>query len=302
MTLLAFLPVRSLALLQILLPNEEISAAKDWAEVHTLAATSRFTAIVIDPNADGLENIAAATEVVKRNAPIPVFAYVSPTPASLRAVFLLSRHGLADAFCWSEFNPAQCWPAILHRATHNFLSHSFLRLIESRLGRLPYPLACAVCDVFESPHLYDHVDDLARKAGLGGRSVYRALKRAGLGTPKKILAVAKILRGVTYMQSAPVSVTSVSGKIKYSQPRVFCQATERIFRCSPSALRQERDSGAMLVAIVEWLYKPNRSSIRRRPTPQNGGAENLPGTLRFDKAPRAVTDDDEYGGPVSCGC
>jgi AraC-like DNA-binding protein len=154
--------------------------------------------------------------------------------------------------------------ATLHRTDTDTLPFSFVRLLEARLGRLSPPVATAVQDAFERPQIYDNVSDLARTARVRVRSLFRELEKAGLGTPKKLLAVARVLRGVSYMQSGSLPLATVSAKLRYSDPRVFREAIISIFGCSPNQVRKYCSDSEALLHVSEWLYKPTGQRVRNR--------------------------------------
>jgi len=268
MALVAFLPERTLGLLRAQLPREEIKCAADWRELDALAAMPETTSVILDPDIEGPTGLDAAIGVVRRHSSLPIFAYVTPSARSLKEVFTLARHGLTDAFCCTEFNPALSLRAMLERVDTDALPFSFVRLLEARLGKLTPAVASAVRDAFERPQIYDGVSDLARRARVRARSLSRELGRAGLGTPKKLLAIAKVLRGVSYMQSGSMSVTAVSSKLRYSDPRVFRDAIISIFGCSPTVLRKNCSGAEVLLNVSEWLYKPPGRSAMRSATPR----------------------------------
>ncbi|HJP85746.1 MAG TPA: hypothetical protein VJ852_07130 [Gemmatimonadaceae bacterium] len=264
MALVALLPERTLGLLRTQLPREEIKCAANWRELDALAAMPDTTSVMLDPGVGGPTGLEAAIGVIGRHSSLPVFAYVALSARSLKEVFTLARHGLTDAFCCTEFNPTVALSATLDRVNSNALPFSFLSLVEARLGQLPCGLAAALRDAFERPEVYDNVSDLARRARLRARGLSREIERAGLGTPKKLLAVAKVLRGVSHMQTGSMSLTAVSFKLRYSDPRVFRDAIVSIFGCSPSLLRKHCSSAEVLLHVSEWLYKPSGRRVHKR--------------------------------------
>jgi AraC-like DNA-binding protein len=131
-----------------------------------------------------------------------------------------------------------------------------LRAMETRITRLPPELSRTVVDLFERPHRYDCGEDIARDARISVRSLYRAFERSGLGSPKKMLTVAKLARGYTYLVSSSTRLGRVSQRIRYSRPRLFSEAVGEVFGCSPCKLRKHSDSNEVVLQLLEWLYKP----------------------------------------------
>jgi len=260
MVLIAFLPSPSLVRLRRIFSSEEVRSARGWAELRSLIVQQDVAAAVIDPSADGSYNVEAAVEVLRTRPLVPVFAYVAPTGANLRAVLQLSRHGLEDAFLSSGSGHNQNWRIALERASTTRLAYALLNAMEARIGQLPFNLGRTIADLFERPHHYDSAADMAREARIGTRCLYRNFERVGLGTPKKLLTVAKVVRGYSLLLGSSAPLTQVSYKLRYSHPGSFAQATAAIFRCSPSKLRENPNSDEILLHLLEWLYKPTRIS------------------------------------------
>jgi hypothetical protein len=72
--------------------------ADTWSELAVLLQENRYHTVGVDPSADGTMNIEAVRDLMRRFAPLPFFAYVSPTALSLKAILELSRHGLREVF------------------------------------------------------------------------------------------------------------------------------------------------------------------------------------------------------------
>lgn len=265
MAMIAFLRPESLARLRSVFPNHELRSARSWADLGTLVRQRGIEAAVIDPSVDGTPNVDAAVEILRNNPLVPVFAYVSPTPGNLRAVLQLSKHGLEDAFLCSIPDIDGNWQKSLEKASSRRVAYSLLRAMETRIMRLPSNLSRTVIDIFERPHRYDCGSDIAREAGIGVRSLYRAFKRTGLGSPKKMLTVAKVARGYTYLVSSSTRLRHVSQKVRYSRPRLFSEAIAEIFDCSPSQLRKNPNSDEVVLHLLEWLYKPTPLHLKRKP-------------------------------------
>jgi len=286
MLLVAFLPSLSLVRLRRVFPNQEVRSARGWADLRSLIVQQDVAAAVIDPSADGSYNVEAAVELLRARPLVPVFAYVAPTGANLRAILQLSRHGLEHAFLTSGASDNQDWRNALDRASTNRLAYALLNSMEARIGQLPFNLGRTIADLFERPHHYDSTADIAREARIGTRCLYRNFERVGLGTPKKLLTVAKVVRGYSFLLDASAPLMQVSYKLRYSHPASFAQATAAIFGCSPSKLREIANSDEILLHLLEWLYKPTRLS-RAMETRQRAA------TLGLIKAPRPVADRNE---------
>ena len=290
--MIAFLPPKSLGRLRNVFPNHELRRALSWTHLGTLVKEPGVAAAVIDPNVDGTSNVGAAVEVLRKNPLLPIFAYVFPTPANLRAVLQLSKYGLEDAFLCGLPDIDRNWQKALEKACGRRVAFALLRAMETRITRLPSELNRTVVDVFERPHRYDCGVDIAREAGIGVRSLYRDFERAGLGSPKRMLTAAKLARGYTYLVSSSMRLDHVTQSVRYSRPRLFSEAITEVFGCSPSNLRKQSDSNEVVLQLLEWLYKPASLRVKRK---NDSSAElksdsRSASTSRLIKAPCPVAD------------
>ena len=96
MEVAALLPPALLTQLRVALgPGHRVLAAEGWRELDALARRERVDVVVLDPqHAEG--GAGAVEEVLgfaARHPSLPLVQYVVLTPASLRAVVELARHG-----------------------------------------------------------------------------------------------------------------------------------------------------------------------------------------------------------------
>jgi AraC-like DNA-binding protein len=77
-----------------------------------------------------------------------------------------------------------------------------------------------------------------------------------LGTPKKLVVVAKMLRAYHHFKNSDLLFAQVSTLVGFSRVRAFVDHATHIFGCRPSNLRAEPDSQEIVRALLDWLYKP----------------------------------------------
>jgi AraC-like DNA-binding protein len=124
------------------------------------------------------------------------------------------------------------------------------------LRRVPLSLTRAVSELFEKPHRYSSVLDLAMTAKLPPVSVYRYLEGAKLTSPKKLLIAAKMSRGLTYLRDPGYSVAEVAGQLGYTHPRVFTSHALEVFNETPSRLRRRVSEEDATATLLRWISEP----------------------------------------------
>src|SRR6476660_4833551 len=92
--LAAFLPATSLSHIRRTISPASLHIAKSWRELDELATSAQLSALMLDPNADGRMDLAAAIRLLVTHPAIASFAYVPANASSLRAVVKLHKVGL----------------------------------------------------------------------------------------------------------------------------------------------------------------------------------------------------------------
>jgi AraC-like DNA-binding protein len=260
MAMVVFLPPASRSRLRTVFPNQVLRSASSWSDLAALMGQPGVTVAVIDPDADGATKLDAAVTILRNHPLIPTFAYVSPTPTTLRSVLQLSKHGLENAFLCGHPDIDRNWQKALELAAGRRLVYGLLRAMETRIRHLPFDLKRTLIDLFERPHGYDCVTDIACEAGISVRCLYKAFERAGLGSPKKMLTIAKLARGYSLLVSSSAQLPKISYHLRYSRPRLFSEAIAQVFGSSPLALRRDPNPDEAVLHLLEWLYRPTLNS------------------------------------------
>ena len=235
-----------------------LETADSWEKVSSFLTHDEAAAVLVGPTEDGCVDLDAFLGLLNQYPLIPFFAFVALRPPNLRAILRLSQSGLAGVF----FPPVGFSPVPLINAIESAIADrfafGFLRLIEARLGFLDSPLNDAILDLFQHPRRYVNAGDLALQAGLPHREVYRGFSRVGLGSPARLVKVAKVLRGYWYLRYRNRSISEAGREIGYSTARHFSVQFRDVFQCQPSRLQANTPPGEILMQCAEWYSKPKR--------------------------------------------
>ena len=254
MTLAAFLPVDSVAHVRSVARNDHVILARSWEMLDRVIVDHPINAVVLDPCADGSMNIEAVANLLRRHPSLPLLAYVGISEPNLKAVLKLSKLGISQVLLHPP-DKTRLWEAA-ERVSANQLSHDFLSFMGIAQVKLPVAIARAVRDLFERPNRYETAADIALEARSSVKKLYRSFEGAQLGSPKKLLTAAKMLRGYAYLRIPRYTVHDVCIQVGYSDARIFAAYTRTIFGCSPSSLKCERNSGEIVRHLLDWFYKP----------------------------------------------
>jgi AraC-like DNA-binding protein len=281
----AFLPPKLVAHLRHVFADEvELFTASSWEELESLIRRKPVNVVILDPAADGIMNVSAVADLLKHYPSLPLIAYVTLHPPQFSAVAQLGRLGLKEVVLHRFDDAPEGFRERVERLEGNSLTHDVLETLRGQLGLLPRQLSVAIEDLFESPHRYMSALDLAMEAGLAVVRLYRNLDAAQIGSPKRLVIAAKVLRGFGYLRDPGYSVLDVSIKLGYKTSRIFSQHWEMVFGHTPARLRTRLTDQAATEAVMRWLragdddsplggpghppgHNGNRRRRRRRPEP-----------------------------------
>jgi AraC-like DNA-binding protein len=259
----AFLPHHLLTHVQYVFDDvTKVRAADSWESLEILIRENAVSVAILDPAATGVMNVDAVARLLARYPSLPIVAYVSLSPASFGAVAQLSRRGLEHVILHQFDDSRIRFQQRIRRVESSPLTHQLLAALSPKLRQMPLPLARVVRDVLERPHRFASALDVATSAGVPATSLYRSFESAGLGSPKKLLIAAKVLRGLSYLRDPGYSVRDVAKKLGYRQSRIFTSHILEIFGVTPSRLRPRITEEDALEMILKWADLAEKSPVQ----------------------------------------
>jgi AraC-like DNA-binding protein len=257
----AFLPTQLLAHVKHVFADErELLVASSWDELESLIRRKPVSVVILDPSADGTMNVDAVAGLLKRYPSLPLIAYVTLHAPAFNAVAQLGRLGLEDVVLNRFDDAPERFRERVEQVQGNALTHTVLEAIGQGLRQLPRRLSVTIENLFDQPHKYMNALDLAMEAGIAIVSVYRNLETARLGSPKRLLVAAKVLRGFGYLRDPGYSVLDVSIKLGYKTARIFSQHWVSVFDVTPARVRTRLTDDAAIESVLRWLGAPDDDS------------------------------------------
>jgi AraC-like DNA-binding protein len=257
----AFLPARLLTHVKHVFADEpELLVASSWQELESFIRRKPVSVVILDPSADGIMNVSAVAGLLKRYPSLPLIAYVTLNAPAFNAVAQLGRMGLEDVVLHHFDDAPERFRERVEQVEGNALTHSVIAAIADRLKQLPRQLSVTVENLFDQPHRYMSALDLGMEAGIAIVSVYRNLDTAQLGSPKRLVIAAKVLRGFGYLRDPGYSVLDVSIKLGYKSARIFSQHWVSVFGVTPARVRTRLTDEAAIESVLRWLRSPDDDS------------------------------------------
>jgi AraC-like DNA-binding protein len=272
LTVAAFLPARLLTHVKHVFTDEpELLVASSWQELEAFIRRKPVSVVILDPSADGIMNISAVAGLLKRYPSLPLIAYVTLNAPAFNAVAQLGRMGLEDVVLHHFDDAPERFRERVEQVEGNALTRSVIDAISDRLKQLPRKLSVAVENLFEQPHRYMSALDLGMEAAIAIVSVYRNLETAQLGSPKRLVIAAKVLRGFGYLRDPGYSVLDVSIKLGYKSARIFSQHWVSVFGVTPARVRTRLTDEAAIESVLRWLRAPGDDSALDEEPNHSGG-------------------------------
>jgi AraC-like DNA-binding protein len=257
----AFLPSRLLTHVKHVFADEpDLLIASSWQELDSFIRRKPVSAVILDPSADGIMNVGEVAELLKRYPSLPLIAYVTLNAPAFNAVAQLGRMGLEDVVLHHFDDAPERFRERVEQVQGNALTNSVIEALGDRLRQLPRQLSVTIENLFDQPHRYTSALDLAMEAGIAVVSVYRNLDTAQLGSPKRLVVGAKVLRGFGYLRDPGYSVLDVSVKLGYKTARIFSQHWVSVYGITPARVRTRLTDDAAIESVLRWLGTPGDDS------------------------------------------
>src|SRR5690242_15108762 len=195
-------------------------------------------------------NVGAVAGLLKRYPSLPLIAYVTLHAPQFSAVAQLGRLGLKEVVLHHFDDEPEGFKERVERLEGSELTHDLMAALRNRLSHVPRQLAVTIENMFDQPHRYSSAFDLAMEAGVAIVSVYRNIEAARLGSPKRLLVAAKVLRGFGYLRDPGYSVLDVSIKLGYKTARIFSHHWVSVFGDTPARVRSRLSDEEAVNAVL----------------------------------------------------
>jgi AraC-like DNA-binding protein len=249
----AFLPARLLAHLKHVFADEpELLVASSWQELESFIRRKPVSVVILDPSADGTLNVGAVAGLLKRYPSLPLIGYVTLHAPAFKAIAQLGRLGLEDVVLHRFDDAPDRFLERIEQVQGNLLTHRVIEELHDSLRQLPRQLYAKIENMFDQPHRYSSALDLAGD-GVAIVGIYRNLDAAGLGSPKRLLIAAKVLRGFGYLRDPGYSVLDVSIKLGYKTARIFSHHWVSVFGITPARVRRRLTDEAAVEHVLRWI-------------------------------------------------
>ena len=251
MEVVALLPAPLLSHLRVVLAGEhELTAITGWNELVPIVRSRPVDAAIVDPLVDGVIRLGEVQSVLVRYRTFPVVVYTVLTPETLKATVELANWGVQHVVLRGFDDEPRRFRRLLDRLPAYAMSDMVLTKLAESLAEAPGPLAAAVRRLFEAPHSFRYVRDLADAAGMTRRNLDRWLDRIGLAPARTLLVAARLVRAYHYTRDPGYLLGDVATKLGYSEPRIFAHHVKEATGLLPSVWRRRVKPETFVAQLV----------------------------------------------------
>jgi AraC-like DNA-binding protein len=232
-----------------------VHAALDWAHADAIIRRQPVDVLVVDPHFDASNEPRAdrIRAVHARYRSLPMIVYSVLAAQTLRPLVELGREGLEQLILYGLDDDPHHLRHVLERQPGILLSERLLGRLRRPLAGTPEPVAAAVERLIRNPAAFRDVPDLAAAASVPRRSLYRHFERAGLASPRELLAGARLLRAYAFLREPAYSLDAVATHLRFTDTDAMSKAMKWSVGTTPGRARDRMGPEEFLDRLVARL-------------------------------------------------
>jgi AraC-like DNA-binding protein len=244
-----------------------VHAALDWAHADSIIKRQPVDVLVVDPQFEGADlprtdRIRAARH---RYRALPMVVYSTLSAQTMRSLVELGTEGLGQIILYGLDDDPRHLRQVLELQPGILLSEQLIGGLRDQLNYTPAAVASAVERSIRNPAAYDNVGEMALAAGVPRRSFYRHLERAGLASPRELLACARVLRAYALLRVPGSTLEMVATQLGFSDVDAMADTMKAMVGMTPgrARVRVAPDEFVRLVTrrlTNEELVRPSRAT------------------------------------------
>ena len=232
-----------------------VHAALDWSHVDAIIKRQPVDVLVVDPQFDAAQAPRSdrIRAVRNRYRALPMVVYSTLTAHTLRPLVELGTDGLGQIVLFGLDDDPRHLRQVLELQPGIRLGEQLLTLIRSRLDHTPASVAAALERAIRNPAAFRCVSELATAAGVPRRSLYRHLARAGLVTPREVLADARVLRAYAFLGIPGYTLDLAANHLRFADSDSMARAMKHAVGVTPGRARARFAQDAFVRRLAEHM-------------------------------------------------
>lgn len=262
MNILACLPPDALARLRAAVADvHRVHVALNWEHASSIIQRHPVDVVVVDLacHDDQAISIASLGELRREYPSLPVVLHSALDAGAIAFVAAAGHSGVESLIVAGVDDDPSSFRAILERQPGVQLAAALESALAPQLHVLPSDVARAVQRVLHTPAAFKGVPDLAAAANVSRRTIYRECERAGLASPREIIAAARVLRAYAFLRECDHSIEDVAEALRFSSPHHLTKTMR--WACGLTTARaRDRVNPTDFVALLAARLVPTTSS------------------------------------------
>lgn len=245
-------------------PRFTVARAQTWDMALDTIRSRPVEIAVVDPSLTGT---ASGQEIERLHVLFPslrliVYTTLTPqmsmTPQLAAALLTLGKCGIRQVvFRGVDDHPERLREFVAAEAMHA-TSHKLLDQLTVALAPLPPELRWVLEDALQTPGEVQTIQQVAARARVDRGTCARWFTRAGLPSPRHILAAARILYAHRLLQDPGFTIENVAKRLGYAQAKTLQQHARTYLGLTAGEMSLSLTSDAATARIVEGFLKPAR--------------------------------------------
>ncbi len=232
-----------------------VHAALDWAHADSIIQRQPVDVLVVDPQFEGAsvprtDGIRAAR---RRYRALPMVVYSNLSPTTMRSLVELGTEGLGQIVLYGLDDDPHHFRQVLELQPGILLAEQLLTFIRRPLQRTPAPVAAAVERAVRNPAVFRTVADLTAASGVPRRSLYRHFERAGLSSPRDVVAGGRVLRAYALLRLPGYTLDLAASQLRYSDVDAMTESMKATVGMTPGRARSRMAPDEFVRALAGRL-------------------------------------------------
>jgi AraC-like DNA-binding protein len=198
--------------------------------------------------------------------------YSTLSAHTMRSLVELGTEGLGQIILYGLDDDPRHLRQVLELQPGILLAEQLLSGMRPALNYTPSQVAGAVERAVRNPAVFRNVGDLTTSSGVPRRSLYRHLERAGLASPREVLAGARVLRAFALLRIPGYSLDLAADQLRFSDVDAMTDTMKALVGYTPGRARTRVAPDEFVRSLLQKLVPgaPVEATGAGRITPPGG--------------------------------
>ncbi|HWC74555.1 MAG TPA: helix-turn-helix domain-containing protein [Gemmatimonadales bacterium] len=235
-----------------------VARATTWDDALETIRSRPVEIAVVDP---ALSGVASGQEIERLHLLFPslrLILYTSMTPQLAPVLLALGQCGIREVVLRSvDDHPEGLCNLVSAEAMHA-TSHRLLDQLTAALAPLPRELRWVLEDALRTPGAVQTIQQVAARARVDRGTCARWFARAGLPSPRHILAAARVLYAHRLLQDPGFTIEDVAKRLGYAQAKTLQQHARTYLGLTAGEMRLSLTADEATARIIQSFLTPAR--------------------------------------------